>query len=181
MRIVGGTLKGRKLVPFDEKNVRPTSDMVRESLFNILRDDIAGASFLDLFSGTGAVGIEAFSRGAEHIVFCELSNKSSEVLKKNLLKCGIFDERAIEIKIGDSCEYVKKENSFDFIYVDPPYKSDCVTKILPYLKNVLSERGIAIIETETPFCFDEISFGLEVCDTRRYGKAHLTFLRRTSK
>ena len=178
MRIVGGILKGRSLVSFNEQNIRPTSDMVRESLFNILRYDIEGTSFLDLFAGTGAVGIEAYSRGAKKVVLNDISKESLTVIKKNLDKCKITDKSVITVTASDAEEFVKRTEKFDIVYIDPPYKSDVIERLLKYLPDILSENGIAIIETEKPFSFNGTNYGLEIYDTRKYGRARLAFLRK---
>lgn len=178
MRIVGGILKGRTLVPFNEQNIRPTSDMVRESLFNILRSEVSGAKFLDLFAGTGAVGIEAYSQGAEKVVLSDASKESVAVIKKNLAKCKIDDKSAVTVVTGNAEEYIKRAEKFDIIYIDPPYKSDLIGKVLPYLSGALGDDGIAVIETEIPFSFTGDNYGLKIYDTRRYGRAHLAFLRK---
>ena len=100
MRIIGGIHGGRILTEFDNIGVRPTSDMVRESLFNILRDRIEDATVLDLFCGTGAVGIEALSRGASHVTFNDNNSKSLECLNKNLISLKIIDGFSVSIRDG---------------------------------------------------------------------------------
>ena len=122
MRIIAGSLKGRVLLEFSKIGVRPTSDMARESLFNILQNDIYGAKFLDLFSGTGAVGIEAYSRGASEVVLNDNSRESITLIKKNLEKLGISGK--IKVTSFDAISYLKTSNDkFDIIFVDPPYAS----------------------------------------------------------
>ncbi len=175
MRIVGGTLKGRTLVPFNEQNIRPTSDMVRESLFNILQGEISGSKFLDLFAGTGAMGIEAYSRGADKVVFCDLSKDSVSVIMKNLSKCKIDGDKKIQVLLTDSVDYVKRAEKFDVVFIDPPYKSNLITELSPHLFNLIDD-GIIIIESEKPLT--ESIEGLCVFDTRKYGRAHLTFYKK---
>ena len=99
MRIVGGKYKGRTLVVFDGNAVRPTSDKVRESLFNILQFDIAGACFLDLFCGTGAMGIEALSRGAKSVTFNDASKDSLKILSKNVDRLAIYEKSQFQLKL----------------------------------------------------------------------------------
>ncbi len=175
MRIVGGAYRGRTLLEFKGQAVRPTSDMVRESLFNILQFKIAGKTFLDLFCGTGAVGIEAISRGAEHVTFNDVSRDSIALTKSNLQKVGIVD--GYEITSYNGGEYFNyTDKKFDYIFIDPPYKSDLGEKALNGISKILADDGMAIYENEKPFT-DEID-GLIIVDRRKYGRAHLTFFKK---
>ncbi len=173
MRIVSGKYGGRNLVPFSGEKIRPTPDMVRESLFNILRDKIYGASFLDLFCGTGAVGIEALSRGAEKVCFNDIDRDSIAVLKKNLEKLKVSESVKIFNKDAITLLESAKEE-FDFIYADPPYKSGLGIKALPYAAHALKKGGTLIYENETPFS-DEVPKNLKIKDERKYGRVYITF------
>lgn len=177
MRIVGGSLKSRRLCEFKGDFIRPTSDSARESLFNILRDRTEGSSFLDLYCGTGAVGIEAYSRGAETVVFNDVSKESLAVLRKNLERLGIADR--VQVKNTDARAFIEScARKFDIIFMDPPY--DFGEDMLPEgLYNALNEGGIAVYESEKPFS-GELA-GLKVTDRRRYGRAHLTFFKRAEE
>lgn len=172
MRIVGGKYRGRVLTEFSGKDIRPTSDKARESLFNILQFKIYGKTFLDLFCGSGAVGIEAISRGASKVTFNDLDKRSIEILRKNLEKLKIAEEFAI--KNGDALTLIKNTaDKFDFIYIDPPYKLDLGQSILECVSRALSDNGVAIFEDEKPFN-GEVP-GLKIVDARKYGRIHLTF------
>lgn len=182
MRIVGGKYKGRVLCGFEKIGVRPTSDMARESLFNILQFKINGAKFLDLFSGTGAVGIEALSRGAEGVVFNDSSRESVKLINANLQKINATGEN-YSVSLSDGVSYLQRAKmmgeEFDFIYIDPPYQSNLVKEVLPHLSGALSNLGVAIIEGETPFDDNILTDeNLFVYDKRRYGRAHLAFIKR---
>ncbi len=171
MRVVGGFYKGRVLNTFKDIGVRPTSDMARESLFNILQKKVIGARFLDLFCGTGALGIEALSRGAKESYFIDLSKESINLTKKNIDKCKIENAKVIQ---ADAISFLDNtEEKFDIIYIDPPYKSDLGIKALNKIKNVLSEDGICVFETD--LINNEQIDGLELYDLRRYGRAFLSF------
>ena len=175
MRIVGGKYKGRVLNTFDGKDVRPTSDMVRESLFNILQFKIFGATFLDLFCGTGAMGIEALSRGAKSVTFNDASKNSIALLRKNLEKCKVTGD--YKIKNQDAIFLIENSTEqFDFIYIDPPYSTDLGIRVLEKVKNCLSDEGVAIFEDERPF--EEKIDGLTAYDKRKYGRAYLTFFKK---
>lgn len=175
MRIIGGTYGGRILTEFENIGVRPTSDMVRESLFNILRDRIDGARFLDLFCGTGAVGIEALSRGASHVTFNDNNSKSLNCLNKNLTSLKISDGYSVSIRDGLAFLQSTTEK-FDIIYLDPPYATDLGESALNYAINCLTENGVIVYETDkiTEFNVD----GLFNFDTRKYGRNVLYFFER---
>ena len=172
MRIVGGKYKSRVLCELKGENIRPTSDMVRESLFNILQNRIYGAKFLDLFCGTGAMGIEALSRGAAFTAFNDADRKSLALLNKNIEKLKVDDN--YKIYNLDALDLLKRAGGeFDIIYIDPPYKTDLGIKALKLVANALNDGGIVIFEDEKPFS-GEVD-GLTVYDRRKYGRVHLTF------
>ncbi len=179
MRIIGGKYRSRVLVEFDGENVRPTSDRAKESLFNILALKMQGARVLDLFSGSGALGLESLSRGAKEVVFNDCSKDSLNVLKKNLstLKIAIGEE----VKLSGSDYLVCLEGlrgEFDIIFLDPPYRFDYGEKALQKIaqKGLLSKVGVAVYERDRPF-EGEVD-GLDKYDERKYGKTYLTFFKR---
>lgn len=168
MRIIGGKLKGRTLYEFRGNDIRPTSDNTRESLFNIL-GDISGADFLDLFSGTGAVGIEAASRGA-NVVYNDISRESVSLIKENLKKVGL----AGEVNSSDALSFIKSSRKkFDVVFLDPPYKSDIIPELLDSVSSILKDGGIAVFENEN--VFTGTAKGLVLTDVRKYGRAILHF------
>lgn len=174
MRIVGGTYKSRVLLEFKGNEVRPTADKVRESLFNILQNRIYGSDFLDLFSGTGAMGIEAVSRGAKSVTFNDKSRDSIALIKKNLEKLGISD--GIKVVNFDAVTYLLgASDKFDIIYIDPPYKSEFGEKALNVASVALKENGVIVYENEKPF-LGEVK-GLVKTDERKYGRVYLTFFK----
>lgn len=176
MRIVGGRFKGRKLVSFLGEAVRPTSDQARESLFNILQFQIAGKSFLDLFAGTGAVGIEAYSRGASRVLLNDKSKDSISIIKKNLAL--VNTPKEIQVTNFDAKALLSLDgNKFDFIFMDPPYGAEITKEALLLTVNALTDNGIVILESEEEFlCEVE---GLAIYDKRKYGRARFTFFRRS--
>lgn len=172
MRIIGGKYRGRVLVGFKGNDIRPTADRVKESLFNILAPEIHGANMLDLFCGCGNVGLEAISRGADYVVFNDLSKDSLAVLKKNLALI------KSDAKIYNSDYKVLLQTmdmTFDVIFIDPPYKSDYGVQALKIIgeRNLLTTGGIAVFESDKPFT-DEIT-SLVKYDERKYGSTYLTF------
>jgi 16S rRNA (guanine966-N2)-methyltransferase len=175
LRIVGGKYKGRTLLEFKGKDIRPTSDMTRESLFNILQFKIYGKTFLDLYSGSGAVGIEALSRGAGKVVFNDLDRTSVSLIKQNLVKLGVLE--SYQVINSDAVTLLKsKESEFDYIYIDPPWTSCDYLQILNACVGALKDGGVAIFESQTKM--QETHPDLTLFDERRYGRAHLTFYRK---
>lgn len=174
MRIVGGTYKSRVLLQFKGDDVRPTSDKVRESLFNILQNRIYGSDFLDLFSGTGAMGIEALSRGAKRVVFNDKARESVSLIKKNLEKLGVKENFKV-VNFDATTFLLGSGDKFDIVYIDPPYKSDFGEKALEVVGRVLKENGIVVYENERPFA-REVN-GLVKYDERKYGRVYLTFFK----
>ena len=179
MRIIGGEYKGRKLAEFAGESVRPTSDRAREALFNIFAYAIRGARVLDLFCGSGALGLESLSRGAKEVVFNDLSKDSLGILKKNLSALKITQgERATVCNYDFATCLDIVKGKFDFIFLDPPYKEEFgKTALEKIAKNgLLEENGVAVLESAAPFG-EEIA-GLEKFDERRYGKAHFSFFKK---
>ena len=172
LRIVGGKYRSRVLTGFENIGVRPTSDMARESLFNILQTRIYGSVFLDLFAGSGAVGIEALSRGAKKVVFNDSSRQSISVIKKNLEKLKVSEDYSV-VNFDAVTFLARTDIKFDIIYIDPPYDSGLGEDAVKSSKNALAEGGLVVLESEKPF--DGNIEGFTVADKRRYGRAHLTF------
>ncbi|SNR78045.1 16S rRNA (guanine(966)-N(2))-methyltransferase RsmD [Desulfurobacterium atlanticum] len=184
MRIIGGKYKGRKLFSMpkrkDTKLLRPTTDRVKESVFSILDEYLEGVRFLDLFAGTGNVGIEALSRGAGEVVFVESDRRFCELIKKNLKTLGISPDK-YRIICDDYTKALKKLASagrkFDFIYADPPYEKGYYNRIVNLVKNfnLLDENGLLILEEpkSNPFLPNDIKW---IVERRNYGTTTVTFL-----
>lgn len=180
MRIIGGKFRSRVLAEFAGENVRPTSDRAREALFNILAFKIYGARVLDLFAGSGALGLESLSRGAKETVFNDCSKDSVAILKKNLnaLKIPVNGEEAKVYNMDYLACLEQLNGQFDLIFLDPPYRFDYGEKALTKIakKSLLSENGVAMYERDRPF--EGQIEGLIPYDERKYGKAYLTFFKR---
>ncbi len=179
MRIIGGKYRSRVLAEFKGQDVRPTSDRAKESLFNILSLKIYGARALDLFCGSGALGLECLSRGAKEVVFNDLSKDSVGILRKNLetLKISKDEVKILNYDYLTCLETLKGE--FDLIFIDPPYKLDYGVLALEKIvkRGLLSNDGIVVYERDR--AFEGTVDGLFVYDERRYGKAYLTFFRKS--
>jgi 16S rRNA (guanine(966)-N(2))-methyltransferase RsmD len=177
MRIISGKYRGLNLAQFDGDDIRPTADRVKESLFNILYGKFGDAKVLDLFCGSGNLGIESLSRGASFVHFNDFARDSVAVLKKNLAK--LKGQENYKITIND---YVGCLNSiagqFDVIFIDPPYRFEYGEVALGIIakRQLLTDDGVIVYEWDKPF--NEKIDGLEKFDERKYGKVFLNFFRR---
>jgi 16S rRNA (guanine966-N2)-methyltransferase len=149
MRIIAGRLKGRRLKAPSWDGLRPTSDKLRETLFNILAPRIDGARVLDGFAGTGAVGIEAISRGAAHVTFIEQDRRAVALIEENLAACGVAG--GYTIQRGDAAIVLPglATNAFDLILLDPPYDITTMTAVLDASARALSSGGLVVLEHAT--------------------------------
>ena len=186
MRIISGTAKGTKLYTLDGLTTRPTLDRVKESLFNIIYDKIEDSVVLDLFSGSGAIGLEFASRGAKKVYLCDKSKEACKIIEKNIEKTHLAEK--VELFNTDFLNTIKKlENKkVDIVYLDPPYKTDFIEMAIKELikANILEENTIMIAETDEK---DRIIKNIEeikeiqIIDQRKYGRANILFLERMKK
>lgn len=176
MRIIGGAHRGRKLAEFKGSDIRPTADRVKESLFNILSGKVAGAAVLDLFCGSGNLGLESFSRGAARVHFNDLSKDSLAVLKKNIAAVGAQTVSKVTNLDYLACLSSAAER-YGLIFIDPPYAKEYGVPALETIagRRLLTEDGIAVYERDR--AFDGEIGGLDKFDERKYGKTYLTFFR----
>ena len=176
MRIISGRYRGLKLCEFEGSAIRPTADRVKESLFNILAENVVGATCLDLFCGSGSLGMECLSRGADFVCFNDNSPPSIAVLTKNLQK--IPNQKNYCVSRLDYAQCLANStNKFDLIFIDPPYSSDAGTASLGMIGKggILNKNGIVIFERDRKF--EGRIEGLTVFDERKYGKTYLTFFK----
>lgn len=182
MRITGGMIKGRRLADMRGLAIRPTSDRVRSSIFNILGQDLTGLSVLDLFAGTGSLGIESLSRGAMRAVLIDKSRIALAVIKKNITICGYAAHSAIlREKLPEGLSHVRTHGygSFDLIFLDPPYESGHIEPTLYGLveRNLLARDSIIVVESSTS-ADDPLPLGvpnLRLNKTRAYGTTLIGF------
>jgi 16S rRNA (guanine966-N2)-methyltransferase len=189
MRISGGTVKGRRTAtrsllkkkPTGER-LRPTSSKVREALFDILRDRIIGVSFVDLYAGTGTVGLEALSRGAARAIFVEPGELRVRTMKRCVDDFG-FQDRALIIR-GKAEEVLERASAagekFDIIFVDPPYGSEEIGRVLPHIGEVLERDGLVVVEHFFKKEVPGTAGKLKVTRSCRYGDTTLTFYDRAN-
>ncbi len=179
IRITGGALKGIRLSVPKAGKVRPTAERVRESLFNIIRAYLLDAEVLDLFAGTGALGIEALSRGAKEVVFVENNRAVLRVLKDNLEKCNLTQKSLIlPLSVTKALSLLKASNkSFDLIFADPPYSMASIEELIPPMLSLLKEGGIAVIEHDENRLVNLVESGFTIEDKRKIGQTVITFLK----
>lgn len=176
MRIISGTMKGRKLIAPPGRDVRPTSDKVKGAIYNILTDRIKEAAFLDLYAGSGSVGIEALSRGAGLVVFVDHDKGPLRSLRKNIPR-GAFEGRYQIIETSASKFIRRTKKLFDFIFIDPPYASDEIEKILPRLKqgDIMAQGSELIFEHHHLRPLPEEMETLFLIKKYKYGETLLSF------
>lgn len=183
MRIIGGLSRGTKLYTLDGLDTRPTLDRVREALFNILQNNMRDAIVLDLFAGSGAIGLESISRGAQKAVLCDKNKKAIDIIKKNVEKLRVEDKVKIAFTDYENFLNTSKEQ-FDFIYIDPPYKTNFISDSIKIInnRNLLSDKGIIVAETDEEERvkneIKELNVSINIYDIRRYGRARLIFMRK---
>lgn len=180
MRVIAGMAKGCKLNSIDDLSTRPTLDRVKEPLFSIIQNYLDNANILDLFAGSGALGIESLSRGASFCTFCDKSYKSIQMLKENIRKTKMERKSIVINKDYKKClETLNKP--FDIIFIDPPYKQDIAVDAIKIIINLklLTKNGIIILETdEEEREIKELEdIKVEIYDKRKYGRVRLLFIR----
>jgi 16S rRNA (guanine966-N2)-methyltransferase len=182
MRIIGGLFKGRKLKAVAGSEVRPTSDRLRETLFNILAPVVSDSHFLDLCAGSGAVGIEAFSRGASRVGFVDQSRRSCLTIKENLATLGIQNQA--QILQRDALQAIKQleataslDSKYTIVFFDPPYASEIYERLLPQLATspILHEDALVVVEHRTKHKLAEAYGCLKRYREVKQGESALTF------
>lgn len=181
MRIISGCRRGHKLLDFTGRDVRPTTDRVKESIFNLIQIYIADAVVLDMFAGSGALSFEAISRGAKRAVLLDNDKNSIDIIKKNIYS----------LKFEDVCEVVNRScfdyvngctDKFDIIFLDPPYNKGFVEKSLKIVaeNNILSDTGIIVLESDNTD-FNSDFDGLDIVKQKRYGRTYITIYKAAEK
>lgn len=180
MRVISGAARGTRLVELGDVEIRPTLDRVKESFFNLIGQGLEGRTFLDLFAGTGSMGIEALSRGAEKVFFVEKNPVAQALIMRNLEKCRMADQitRWQLLKQGalQALPVLQEKGSrFDFIYIDPPFADDLYQTTLSALEGILKNDGWAIIEHFHKTKLQESYGRLKSFKDRRLGDSCLSF------
>lgn len=181
MRIISGRARGTKLYTLEGDSTRPTLDRVKESIFNIIQSDIKDSIFLDLFAGSGAIGLEAASRGAKKVILCDKSKDAMQIIKKNIMKTHLENE--VETYLLDFRVLLndKLNEKLDIVYIDPPYESDFAIQAVNIIleNDLITKDSLILIETDRK---DEIEkklkkVDLRIVDERKYGRAEIFFLK----
>ncbi len=183
MRIISGIARGTNLYTLEGLDTRPTLDRVKESIFNIINSKIVDTEVLDLFSGSGAIGLEFASRGAKKVYLCDASKKAIEIIRKNSEKTHL--ENKVEIYNLDFKEMIKKikGKKIDIIYLDPPYRTDFIITAIYELMEVglINENTLIIAETDDEKrIINELEKieNIDITDKRKYGRAQILFLKK---
>ena len=180
MRIISGRARGTKLETLDGENTRPTLDRVKESLFNIIQNNIYNSNVLDLFSGSGALAIESLSRGANKAFLCDSSKDAIKIIKNNIKKTHFEENTDVFFMDYLKCLERLKDYKFDIIFLDPPYMSEYDIEAIKFIikNNMLNKEGIIVIETdredEKKLKLDKLD--INIYDLRKYGRVSLIFL-----
>ena len=177
IRIIAGTFKGRRLDTPDWPGLRPTSDRLRETLFNVLAPRIVGARVLDAFAGTGAVGIEALSRGAAHVTFVEQDRRAVGLIEANLERCAVKDRYAI-IRAGFKAAAERLDAGFDVMFLDPPYGPAWLAEALEIAGPLAADGTLLIVEHARRDAAPEAAGGLMRTRELVQGDSVLSFFRR---
>ena len=187
MRVIAGQARGTKLTDIKGNQIRPTLDQVREALFNILGHDLSGEYFLDLFGGSGAIGIEALSRGAEKVVWVEKNRQSQDLIYANLKKCRFFNDGSkppffnwdlLKLDAFQAIAVLQKMNLiFDIVYIDPPFADNLYEKCLMSLSRsqVLKKGSLVVVEHHNKNVLQKNYAKLVLDDQRRLGDTSLSF------
>lgn len=180
MRIISGKARGTKLYTLEGTNTRPTLDRVKESIFNIIQGNVENATVLDLFAGSGAIGLEMLSRGAKKAVLCDNSKEAVGIIKKNIEKTHSQEKAEIYNSDFETCLEKIKNQKFDIIYLDPPYATDYIYKSLSKIieLGITKKESLIIIETddEQRILKEIEKIEVKIIDKRKYGRATIIFL-----
>ena len=182
MRIITGSARGAVLKTLEGERTRPTAEKVKEAIFSALQFDLEGRSFLDLFAGSGQMGLEALSRGARRAVFIDESREAMDIVKANAKRTGFFEKS--HFLVSDYRNYLRKASGserFDIVFIDPPYALRAVAPTLKSLldADMLKETSIVVCESEEADVFEkmpEMRERFEVIKNAKYGVAHVTLL-----
>ncbi len=171
MRVITGTARGRRLKTPENDEIRPTTDNVKEAVFNILQFDIEGRRVLDLFAGTGQLGIECLSRGAAEAVFVDRSREAVRIVRENLKACGM----SAPVIQADALSFLRSCGKFDLVFVDPPYDAELYEPVLKTMNlvDILSDGGIIICEARRDRALPDMERPYRRLREYRYGKVKI--------
>ena len=179
MRITGGQVKGRIIASPKGMDIRPTSDRVREAIFNLIGQDLSGLKVLDLFAGTGSLGIESLSRGIQHAVFVDNSQQAIKLIRKNLATCGFEDSGTVlkrDLKKSATLNHPVLQQRFDLLFLDPPYRQNMLIPLLEKISTaeILSKGSRVVVELSKKEILPSSFGNLKTAGSRRYGDTMIT-------
>lgn len=177
MRVITGIARGRRLETLSGEDVtRPTTESIKEALFSMIQFEIEDKKVLDLFAGSGQLGIEALSRGARECTFVENNRQALKIVQNNLEHCRLDDKA--KVVFSDASSFLMRKNNFDIAFLDPPYKKGLVQSSLPKLIPMMSDDGIIVCETSYEEELPEKIGSWQTDRVRKYGKTKLTLYRK---
>ncbi len=177
MRVITGSARGRKLETlFGEEVTRPTTESTKEAIFSMIQFEIEDRDVLDLFAGSGQLGIEALSRGARHCTFVENNRAALKIVESNVKRCGF--ENASSAVFADALSFLMRQGSFDIAFLDPPYNKGLIEKSLPLLIPKMNDDGIIVCEYSSSEAMPEEIDGWRADRVRRYGKTTVSLYRK---
>ncbi|MBP9988673.1 MAG: 16S rRNA (guanine(966)-N(2))-methyltransferase RsmD [Ruminococcus sp.] len=181
MRVITGTARGRVLKTLEGEDVRPTTDRVKEAIFSIIQFEIEGRQVLDLFAGSGQLGIEALSRGAAYATFVDMSKDSVEVVKSNLLMTKLHKNSAV--LQTEAVTFIKnnKDKRFDIVFMDPPYSKDILQNTLPFVAEIVNDGGVILCEHPYGEKLPEKAGKFSIYREYKYGKIGVTVYRNSEE
>lgn len=179
MRVITGSARGRRLETLPSDDItRPTAESVKEALFSMIQFEIEGRKVLDLFAGSGQLGIEALSRGACFCIFVENNKNAKSVVEKNISHCN-FDDVS-QVVMCDSVVFSSRKGNFDIVFLDPPYHKGMIEKCMPALVNSVSDDGVIVCETAKDESLAEQYGDFKIYRERNYGKTKLTLYKKVN-
>lgn len=177
MRVITGVARGRRLETLPGESVtRPTTESVKEALFSMIQFELEDKIILDLFAGSGQLGIEALSRGASHCTFVENNRQAIKVVESNITHCKLNDKATVVF--SDAVSFLMRKESFDIAFVDPPYKQGLIEKCLPLLVSAMADDGIIVCESSCDENLPDAVDGWSAVKVRKYGKTKLSLYRK---
>lgn len=181
MRITSGHFKGLKLKAPKDRDIRPMMDRVRKTLFDVLGSRVSGAKVLDLFCGTGALGLEALSRGAQEVVFVDQSPKALALVRENLKRAKVAEGyEIVRQTLPKGLRKLAGKGPFEIIFLTPPYGRGLAEKTFPLLYEFLAPQGILVVEERLGVALPQVS-GLELVNRKEFGQTELLFWRRNDE
>lgn len=180
MRVITGIARGKRLETLEGMDTRPTGEKVKEALFSSIQFEIEGANVLDLFAGSGQLGIEALSRGAAKCTFIDDNRKCTEIIKQNLVSTALFDKSLVALMKGEDFLKHNKEK-FDIIFLDPPYSKGIIKNIENDIRACASDSAIIVCETDKSEDMPEIFADCELSKCGRYSRTSLWIYRKQPK